>query len=123
VFFDATQHVLALLQRRIVAPPPYVLPQVNPRNSVVAFKDNSSAIRGAEVSPVLPLNPGGPSALAPQVRTGTCARPQPRSFFAAARGQLRDALCGPPPLGPGGQRNSFYPRSILGCPAWPWVAF
>ncbi|KIY99597.1 phosphoribosylformylglycinamidinesynthase [Monoraphidium neglectum] len=41
---------------------------VNPRNSVVAFKDNSSAIRGAEVSPVLPLNPGGPSALAPQRR-------------------------------------------------------
>eukprot|EP00879_Flechtneria_rotunda_P005989 GHRR01006298.1.p1 GENE.GHRR01006298.1~~GHRR01006298.1.p1 ORF type:complete len:1281 (+),score=448.03 GHRR01006298.1:710-4552(+) len=37
-------------------------------NSVVAFKDNSSAIRGFEVKPILPLNPGGPSALAPQKR-------------------------------------------------------
>eukprot|EP00775_Hariotina_reticulata_P008987 gene8987-9160_t len=37
-------------------------------NSVVAFKDNSSAIRGFEVRPLLPLNPGGPSALAPQKR-------------------------------------------------------
>lgn len=35
---------------------------------MVAFKDNSSAIRGAEVTPMLPLNPGGPSALAPQKR-------------------------------------------------------
>jgi hypothetical protein len=37
-------------------------------NSVVAFKDNSSAIRGFKVRPLLPLNPGGPSALAPQAR-------------------------------------------------------
>lgn len=37
-------------------------------NSVVAFKDNSSAIRGFKVTPILPLNPGGPSALAPQAR-------------------------------------------------------
>jgi hypothetical protein len=37
-------------------------------NSVVAFKDNSSAIRGFKVKPLLPLNPGGPSALAPQAR-------------------------------------------------------
>lgn len=37
-------------------------------NSVVAFKDNSSAIRGFEVTPMLPRNPGGPSALAPQKR-------------------------------------------------------
>lgn len=37
-------------------------------NSVVAFKDNSSAIRGFDVKPLLPLNPGGPSALAPQHR-------------------------------------------------------
>jgi hypothetical protein len=35
---------------------------------VVAFKDNSSAIRGFEVTPMLPRNPGGPSALAPQKR-------------------------------------------------------
>lgn len=37
-------------------------------NSVVAFKDNSSAIRGFRVKPMLPLNPGGPSALAPSSR-------------------------------------------------------
>ncbi|WIA34688.1 hypothetical protein OEZ86_013001 [Tetradesmus obliquus] len=37
-------------------------------NSVVAFKDNSSAIRGFEVTPMLPRNPGGPSALAPEKR-------------------------------------------------------
>lgn len=43
-------------------------PQAHPRNSVVAFKDNSSAIRGFDTHPVLPLNPGGPSALAPQHR-------------------------------------------------------
>jgi phosphoribosylformylglycinamidine synthase len=43
--------------------------QVRPdNNSVVAFKDNSSAIRGFKVNPLLPLNPGGPSALAPQSR-------------------------------------------------------
>ncbi len=35
---------------------------------MVAFKDNSSAIRGFKVHPLLPLNPGGPSALAPQSR-------------------------------------------------------
>lgn len=44
-------------------------PQARPdNNSVVAFKDNSSAIRGFKVRPLLPLNPGGPSALAPQGR-------------------------------------------------------
>ncbi|GBF90353.1 hypothetical protein Rsub_02459 [Raphidocelis subcapitata] len=42
--------------------------EANPRNSVVAFKDNSSAIRGGRVKPILPLHPGGPSALAPQDR-------------------------------------------------------
>jgi len=40
----------------------------NPNNSVVAFKDNSSAIRGFEVKPMLPMNPGNPSAMAPQDR-------------------------------------------------------
>jgi phosphoribosylformylglycinamidine synthase len=35
---------------------------------VVAFKDNSSAIRGGKVTPMLPLQPGGPSPLAPQQR-------------------------------------------------------
>lgn len=42
--------------------------KVNPNNSVVAFKDNSSAIRGFNVKPLLPVKPGNPSPLAPQER-------------------------------------------------------
>lgn len=33
----------------------------NPNNSVIAFKDNSSAIRGYEVQVILPATPGSPS--------------------------------------------------------------
>lgn len=33
----------------------------NPNNSVIAFKDNSSAIRGYPVRTIMPLMPGGPS--------------------------------------------------------------
>ncbi|CAI7797223.1 unnamed protein product [Closterium sp. NIES-53] len=40
----------------------------NPNNSVIGFKDNSSAIRGRVVSAVLPENPGQPSKLEPQDR-------------------------------------------------------
>ena len=42
--------------------------KVNPNNSVVAFKDNSSAIRGFKVQPMLPVQPGAPSPLKPQDR-------------------------------------------------------
>ncbi|PNH02126.1 putative phosphoribosylformylglycinamidine synthase, chloroplastic/mitochondrial [Tetrabaena socialis] len=42
--------------------------KVNPNNSVVAFKDNSSAIRGFDVTPLLPSHPGSPSPLTPQAR-------------------------------------------------------
>ena len=42
--------------------------QANPNNSVIGFHDNSSAIRGGPVTPLLPQIPGGPSALAPQPR-------------------------------------------------------
>jgi len=42
--------------------------KVNPNNSVVAFKDNSSAIRGFKVNPLLPAQPGAPSPLMPQPR-------------------------------------------------------
>jgi phosphoribosylformylglycinamidine synthase len=35
-------------------------------NSVIAFKDNSSAIRGYVNTPLRPVNPGGPSALEPR---------------------------------------------------------
>lgn len=43
--------------------------KANPNNSVIAFKDNSSAIVGSDVTPLLPAAPGGPSALAPASRT------------------------------------------------------
>ncbi|HMK43808.1 MAG TPA: phosphoribosylformylglycinamidine synthase [Dissulfurispiraceae bacterium] len=35
----------------------------NPNNSVIAFKDNSSAIRGYQITALLPEEPGAPSAL------------------------------------------------------------
>lgn len=40
----------------------------NPNNSVVAFKDNSSALRGTLIKQVLPSNPGMPSPIIPQDR-------------------------------------------------------
>jgi phosphoribosylformylglycinamidine synthase len=47
---------------------PYTLMEIikdplraNPRNSVIAFKDNSSAIRGYEIETIIPENPGKPS--------------------------------------------------------------
>ena len=42
--------------------------EANPRNSVIGFHDNSSALRGGPVTPTLPVVPGTPSALAPQQR-------------------------------------------------------
>lgn len=38
----------------------------NPRNSVIAFKDNSSAIRGYEIEGLIPLLPGSPSPMRPE---------------------------------------------------------
>ncbi|CAG9463945.1 unnamed protein product [Pedinophyceae sp. YPF-701] len=43
--------------------------EINPNNSVVAFKDNSSAIKGFDVSPLLPTAPGQPSKLQVTKRT------------------------------------------------------
>jgi phosphoribosylformylglycinamidine synthase len=43
--------------------------RANPNNSVIAFKDNSSAIRGFEVTPLLPNTPGSPGPLKLQTRT------------------------------------------------------
>ncbi|KAL3143377.1 hypothetical protein ABBQ38_002205 [Trebouxia sp. C0009 RCD-2024] len=40
----------------------------NPGNSVIGFKDNSSAIRGSKTKPILPLTEAGPAALEPQER-------------------------------------------------------
>lgn len=37
--------------------------RVNPNNSIIAFKDNSSAIRGYRIQTLLPSRPGEPSAL------------------------------------------------------------
>eukprot|EP00232_Nephroselmis_pyriformis_P024180 CAMPEP_0182872920 /NCGR_PEP_ID=MMETSP0034_2-20130328/12013_1 /TAXON_ID=156128 /ORGANISM="Nephroselmis pyriformis, Strain CCMP717" /LENGTH=1409 /DNA_ID=CAMNT_0025005539 /DNA_START=44 /DNA_END=4273 /DNA_ORIENTATION=+ len=42
--------------------------KANPNNSVIAFKDNSSTIRGYKVKPMLPTTPGKPGPLAPQER-------------------------------------------------------
>ncbi|KAK9837421.1 hypothetical protein WJX81_001177 [Elliptochloris bilobata] len=42
--------------------------RANPNNSVIGFKDNSSAIRGGEVEPLLPVQSGAPCAVAPQRR-------------------------------------------------------
>eukprot|EP00884_Botryococcus_braunii_P021813 jgi/Botrbrau1/8315/Bobra.0081s0004.1 len=42
--------------------------KANPNNSVIGFKDNSSAIRGYPVRATLPALPGGPSAVLPQNR-------------------------------------------------------
>ncbi len=35
--------------------------EANPTNSIIAFKDNSSGIRGRDISAILPENPGSPS--------------------------------------------------------------
>jgi hypothetical protein len=64
----AAGHVTPRPARRPPATPHHT-PQARPdNNSVIAFNDNSSAIRGFKVKPMLPLNPGGPSALGPQQR-------------------------------------------------------
>ncbi len=42
--------------------------RANPNNSVIGFKDNSSAIRGGPVDPLLPARPGAPCAVAPAAR-------------------------------------------------------
>jgi len=42
--------------------------KANPANSVIGFHDNSSAIRGGPVTPLLPTTPGAPSPLAPTPR-------------------------------------------------------
>ncbi len=42
--------------------------RANPNNSVIGFKDNSSAIRGGPVDPLLPARPGAPCAVAPARR-------------------------------------------------------
>lgn len=40
---------------------------------MIGFKDNSSAIRGGPVTPLLPLRPGGPSPLEPQASAAAAA--------------------------------------------------
>ena len=49
---EVPEHLIALIQRTLEA---------NPNNSVIAFKDNSSAIEGYRVRTVMPLEPGAPS--------------------------------------------------------------
>jgi phosphoribosylformylglycinamidine synthase len=52
---EIPQHLIALIQEPLKA---------NPNNSVIAFEDNSSAIRGFPISTILPACPGEPSPFA-----------------------------------------------------------
>ncbi|MBS13252.1 MAG: phosphoribosylformylglycinamidine synthase [Gemmatimonadetes bacterium] len=49
-------HLIGLIQETLDA---------HPDNSIIAFRDNSSAIRGCRIDTLLPSTPGGPSALKP----------------------------------------------------------
>jgi phosphoribosylformylglycinamidine synthase len=51
---EAPQHLIALIQDPLNA---------NRNNSVIAFKDNSSAIRGYRTNTIIPQDPGAPSPL------------------------------------------------------------
>ena len=62
--------------------------KANPGNSVIGFKDNSSAIRGGPVTPLLPLRPGGPSPLEPQASAAAAAPP-----CTAGVGRVRRLRC------------------------------
>jgi len=53
---EQARHLLALVREPLDA---------NPNNSVIAFHDNSSAIRGFTAPTLVPAVPGGPSPLAP----------------------------------------------------------
>ncbi len=57
---EAPQHLIALIKDTL---------ERHPNNSVIAFRDNSSAIRGYAVQTIVPAHPGGPSpVLASDVR-------------------------------------------------------
>ena len=49
---EAPQSLIEIIRRPL---------QVNPANSVIAFKDNSSSIRGYDIETIIPENPRGPS--------------------------------------------------------------
>ncbi len=66
LFVDGEEVAESLMQ---IVKEPY---RRNPRNSIIAFKDNSSAIRGYLVSTIVPEKPGRPS---PFVRTETMYHP------------------------------------------------
>ncbi len=54
---EAPQHLIGLIKATLDA---------HPRNSVIAFRDNSSAIRGYPIRTILPAAPGAPSPFAAQ---------------------------------------------------------
>jgi phosphoribosylformylglycinamidine synthase len=54
---ELPHHLLGLIQDTLEA---------NPGNSVIAFKDNSSAIRGTRIQTLIPKTPGEPSPLLPE---------------------------------------------------------
>jgi phosphoribosylformylglycinamidine synthase len=49
---EVAQHLIGLIQDTLKA---------NPNNSIIAFRDNSSAIRGCTIRTILPTRPGEPS--------------------------------------------------------------
>jgi phosphoribosylformylglycinamidine synthase len=51
---EQPRHLIAMIQQPLEA---------NPNNSVIAFRDNSSSIRGAVTPALVPANPGSPSPL------------------------------------------------------------
>ncbi|MEE4274074.1 MAG: phosphoribosylformylglycinamidine synthase [Thermoanaerobaculales bacterium] len=53
---EQPQHLISMIQGPLKA---------NPNNSVIAFNDNSSSIRGVKTRAVVPTRPGAPSPLAP----------------------------------------------------------
>jgi len=67
-FFKADIHIDGVSQPHSLfdlVKAPY---EAAPNNSVIAFHDNSSALRGGEVTPLLPVTCGQPSPLKPQSR-------------------------------------------------------
>lgn len=53
---EVPEHLIAMIQRPLAA---------NRNNSVIAFTDNSSSIRGGRIDVLVPRRPGAPSPLAP----------------------------------------------------------
>lgn len=135
----ALAHCLALEPHACISSNPVdaLIPHPHPKtagNSVIGFKDNSSAIRGGPVTPVLPKQPGGPTALEPQARDWDvlltaethnfpCAVAPYPGAETGAGGRIRDTHA----TGIGsimGAATAGYCTGNLhveGCAAWAWA--